>query len=108
MFKDLFFHASLPQGIVGPVGIFGIAGETGKLGLIYLLQFLGIISVNLTVLNLIPFPALDGGRALMIILEKIKGSPFSRRVEVVANSVGFALLILLMIVVTFRDIKNIL
>lgn len=56
LITQLFVHATLLPGVVGPVGIFGIAEETGKIGLTYLLQFLGIISINLTIVNLIPFP----------------------------------------------------
>jgi regulator of sigma E protease len=103
---QLFFHASLVPGVVGPVGIFGVAEETGKIGLIYLLQFVGIISLNLAVVNLIPFPALDGGRFLMIILEKIKGSPVSGKVEAWINGLGFAFLLLLMVLLTVRDVAN--
>jgi regulator of sigma E protease len=101
-------HASIPAGVVGPVGIFGIAEETGKIGLAYLLQFLGIISINLMIVNCIPFPALDGGRFLMVIVEKIKGSPMPYKVEAWINGVGFALLLLLMAVLTVRDVSGLL
>jgi len=63
-----------------------------------------LISVNLAILNIIPFPALDGGRALMLIVEKFKGSPVNQKVEAAINSVGFALLILLMIYATIKDV----
>ncbi len=101
---QLFTHATLLQGVVGPVGIFGIAEETGKIGLVYLLQLLGVISVNLAVVNLIPFPALDGGRFAMSLVEKIKGSALPYKVEAWVNGLGFALLILLMVLLTVRDI----
>jgi len=103
---QLFAHASLLQGVVGPVGIVGIAEETGRIGLTYLLQFLGLISVNLMVVNLIPFPALDGGRFLMIIIEKIKGSSIPLKVEMAINGIGFAFLILLMLLLTVRDVRG--
>jgi regulator of sigma E protease len=108
LIKHLFVHAELLPGVVGPVGIFGVAEETGKIGLIYLLQLLGVISLNLTVVNLIPFPALDGGRFLMAIVEKIKGSAISAKVEGWINGFGFAFLILLMVLLTVRDIGNLL
>lgn len=108
LIAQLFVHASLMQGVVGPVGIFGMAQETGKIGLAYLIQFLGIISINLAVVNLIPFPALDGGRFLMIIIEKIKGSSVSQKAEVLVNGIGFALLITLMVLLTVRDIRGLL
>jgi regulator of sigma E protease len=106
LLKQIFVHASIPADVVGPVGIFGIAEETGKIGLAYLLQFLGIISINLMIVNCIPFPALDGGRFLMVIVEKIKGSPMPYKVEAWINGVGFALLLLLMVVLTVRDIHG--
>lgn len=106
--KQIFVHASIPADVVGPVGIFGIAEETGKIGLAYLLQFLGIISINLMIVNCIPFPALDGGRFLVILVEKIKGSAMPYKVEAWINGVGFALLLLLMVVLTVRDISGLL
>jgi regulator of sigma E protease len=96
LIKNLLVNASLLTGVVGPVGIFGVAEETGKIGAIYLVQLLGIISLNLAVVNLIPFPALDGGRFLMIVIEKIKGSAI----------LGFAFLLLLMILLTIRDVRG--
>lgn len=97
-------RGTLVEGIVGPIGIFAVAQATGELGLIYLFQLLALISVNLAVINLIPFPALDGGRLLLIGLEKLKGSPLSVKVETAVNVVGFAFLILLMVVLSIRDI----
>jgi regulator of sigma E protease len=108
LLKQIFVHASIPADVVGPVGIFGIAEETGKIGLTYLLQFLGIISINLMIVNCIPFPALDGGRFLMVLIEKGKGSPMPYKVEAWINGVGFALLLLLMVVLTVRDIGGLL
>jgi regulator of sigma E protease len=108
LLKQIFVHASIPADVVGPVGIFGIAEETGKIGLAYLLQFLGIISINLMIVNCIPFPALDGGRFLVVLIEKIKGSAMPYKVEAWINGVGFALLLLLMVVLTVRDIGGLL
>jgi len=106
LIQNLFVHASLLTGVVGPVGIFGVAEETGKIGAIYLVQLLGIISLNLAVVNLIPFPALDGGRFLMIIIEKIKGSAIPEKVEAWINGLGFAFLLLIMILLTIRDVRG--
>jgi len=108
LIKQIFVHASIPADVVGPVGIFGIAEETGKIGLAYLLQFLGIISINLMIVNCIPFPALDGGRFLMVLIEKIKGSEMPYKVEAWINGIGFALLLTLMVVLTVRDIGGLL
>lgn len=108
LIKQIFVHASIPSDVVGPVGIFSIAEETGQIGLAYLLQFLGIISLNLMIVNCIPFPALDGGRFLMTIIEKVKGSAIPYKVEAWMNGIGFALLLALMVALTVRDIHGLL
>ncbi len=95
------------RGVAGPVGIFSIAAQTGKLGFVYLFQLVALISLNLAVLNFIPFPALDGGRILFILIEKLKGSPVPLRVQQIVNAVGFAALMVLMIIVTAHDIGKI-
>ncbi len=104
MVKGIVTTGKIPEGIVGPVGIFSVAQETAKNGILNFIQLLAFISVNLAVLNLIPFPALDGGRFIFILAEKIKGSPVPHKVEAWVNGLGFALLILLMVAVTLRDI----
>jgi regulator of sigma E protease len=98
-------RGSLSQ-ITGPVGIVGVVGDAAHFGFIYLLSFTALISVNLAVINLIPFPALDGGRLLFLLIEKIKGSRIRPQVANMANTIGFALLIILMLVVTYHDIAK--
>jgi len=95
--------ADLSQ-VTGPVGIVGLVGDASNLGLVYLLSFTAFISINLAVINLIPFPALDGGRLLFVLIEKIKGSPIPTKVFNALNGIGFAILILLMIIVTISDV----
>jgi regulator of sigma E protease len=90
--------------IAGPVGIVGLVGDASRLGFIFLLQFTAFISINLAVINLAPFPALDGGRLLFTFIEALKGSPISPRIVNSLNLFGFALLILLMVLVTVNDI----
>lgn len=97
--------ADLSQ-VTGPVGIVGIVGDASDLGFIYILTLTAFISINLAVINLIPFPSLDGGRILFVIIEAIKGSPVNPRVLNWANTLGFALLIFLMIAITIRDVGN--
>lgn len=97
---------SAPEAIVGPVGIFTIAVSTGKIGFVYVLQLLGVISLNLAVLNLLPIPALDGGRLLFIIIEKFRGKPFRAHTEQHANAIGFMFLIALIVGVTIKDIAG--
>lgn len=96
-------HSDLSQ-VTGPVGIVGLVGDATKLGFIYILSFAAFISINLAVINLLPFPALDGGRLLMIIIESIKKSPINPKISNRINAVGFVLLIVLMVVVTIHDI----
>ncbi len=108
LIAQLFSRGTLPAGVVGPVGIFGVAEETGRIGLVYLLQLIGVISLNLMVVNLIPFPALDGGRFVMAIIEKIKGSAIPYKVEAWINGAGFALLLALMALLTIRDVRGLL
>ncbi|MEK7094036.1 MAG: site-2 protease family protein [Patescibacteria group bacterium] len=107
LLKSLFIEAQVPEGVVGPVGIFHFAQETGGINIVYLLHLLAIISLNLAVLNLIPFPALDGGHLLFILIEKLKGSPLKRHTKLIANTAGVGLLVLLMLTLTFRDIQRI-
>ncbi len=93
-------------GVTGPIGIFNFLGTASKLGVVYLLQILSLISLNLTAINMIPFPALDGGRLFFILYEKLSGSKLNYKVQAIAHTVGFAILILLMVIVTVKDIIN--
>lgn len=90
--------------VTGPVGMVNIVGSAYEFGFVYLLSFAGLISVNLAVINLVPFPALDGGRLLFLIIEKIKGSKLNSKIINNINMIGFILLILLMLFVTYNDI----
>ncbi|MCF7834390.1 MAG: RIP metalloprotease RseP [Candidatus Pacebacteria bacterium] len=92
--------------ITGPVGMVSIVGQAYDFGIVYLLSFAALISINLAIINLVPFPALDGGRLLFLLIEKIKGSRLSPSFSNVANMVGFALLIILMLFVTYKDITK--
>jgi len=103
LYDALLFKADLST-VAGPVGIVSLVGDASALGLIILLNFTALISLNLAVINMIPFPALDGGRLLFLAIEAIKGSPIKPQIANTFNFVGFALLILLMLVVTYGDI----
>ncbi len=94
--------------VAGPVGIAGLTGDAAALGLVTLLSFMAMLSLNLAIINLIPFPALDGGRILFVLIETIKRSPIKPRVANTLNLVGFALLIVLMIAVTVHDVVKLL
>lgn len=94
--------------VTGPVGLVSIVGTAYKFGFAYLLSFTALISLNLAVLNLLPFPALDGGRLFFLLIEKVKGSRINPKIANAANTVGFALLIILMLAVTYHDIVKLL
>jgi regulator of sigma E protease len=100
-------EADLSQ-VAGPVGIVGMVGEAASFGITALFTFVATISLNLAVINLLPFPALDGGRLVFVLIEAVT----SRRIPPVwagrVNMVGFVLLMLLMVVVTYQDIIRIL
>ncbi len=100
-------RADLSQ-VTGPVGIVGMVGDVRVLGFSYLLSFTALISINLAVINLLPFPALDGGRLLFVAIEAIRRRSVSPRIFNALNTAGFALLLLLMLLVTIQDIRNIL
>jgi len=102
--SDLFSKGKVPAEVSGPVGIFFFAQDIRSLGFAYFLQFIGILSVNLGVLNFLPIPALDGGRVLFLIFEKIKGRRISPELENRIHTIGFALLIILTLLVTYHDI----
>ncbi len=89
--------------ISGPVGIAVMTGEVAALGLVYLIQFTAILSINLAIINAFPFPALDGGRILFLFVEKIRGKALDDRIENVIHNSGFLLLMLLVVLVTYRD-----
>jgi len=101
---DWFRTGKLTEDLAGPIGIAVITGEVQKMGSIFLLQFIALISINLAIMNILPIPALDGGRLLFLAIERIKGSPVKQKYEKMAHTIGFAVLIFLMILVTFRDI----
>ena len=99
-------EADLSQ-VAGPVGIVGMVGDAADFGLVALLSFTAIISLNLAIINLLPIPALDGGRLLFVAIEAVTRKPINPAWAGRLNLVGFALLMLLMIVVTYNDIVRI-
>lgn len=88
----------------GPVGIYNVIGEQRKAGFQNVIYLAAYISINVGFVNLIPFPAFDGGRALFLIIEKIRKKPVDQKVENIIHTIGFALLMLLIVVITINDI----
>ena len=106
LIKGLILGHGVTADLSGPVGIANLTGQVARMGFVYLLQFTALLSINLAVINFFPFPALDGGRILFLIIEKIKRSPVKAEVEGAIHNIGFALLMLLILVVTFRDVSR--
>lgn len=107
IYNAVLLRADLSS-VTGPVGIAGLVGEAAAFGIASLLTFTAFISLNLAVINLLPFPALDGGRLVFVVIEWLKGSPVRQGFAYGANALGFALLMLLMAAVTWNDIAKLL
>ena len=106
-FKQLIVGNADFSSVSGPVGIVRIVSDASVLGLVHLISLTAIISINLAVINLFPFPALDGGRLFFIIIETIKRSPIKPTITNAVNGIGFIILILLMVLITYSDIVKI-
>ncbi|HEY8109075.1 MAG TPA: M50 family metallopeptidase [Patescibacteria group bacterium] len=105
LFASILTQGSVPAGVAGPVGIAKLTGGILDLGAVVLLRFVAVISLSLAVFNLIPIPALDGGRLLFIGIEKLRrGKQIPAQVEQYFHMVGFALLIGLILFITYFDI----
>lgn len=104
LFVNLFTKGTVSQDIAGPVGIFGMVGDAKDLGFNYLLLFAAVLSISLAIFNILPFPALDGGRILFVLIEWISGKKIPQKWQGILNGAGFIILILLMVVVTVKDV----
>ena len=106
--RELATEGQVNADVAGPVGIFAFANETRRLGFVYLLELAGVLSVNLALLNILPVPALDGGRILFLFIEGVRGARVKVRLEQAIHTAGFVLLLILMAAITYRDIVRIL
>jgi regulator of sigma E protease len=100
------FRGQAPKEVSGPIGIFVVTTEAARSGIITLINFVGILSVNLAILNIVPFPALDGGRLLFIGIEGVIRRKIPAKVEMIANNIGFLLLLVLLLLITVGDIRR--
>lgn len=111
-FTDIFkFFTSIGKSevdaeLVGPVGLVSIIGEVSRQGIMNLLLLAAYISINLGIVNLLPFPALDGGRIIFVVIEMIMGKPIDREKEGYVHFIGFAILMALMVFLVFKDISR--
>ncbi|TET84824.1 MAG: RIP metalloprotease RseP [Candidatus Nealsonbacteria bacterium] len=108
VFGNLIQGKGLPPGaqLMGPIGIGSLMTQAAHLGLAYYLQFIALISIYLAIFNILPIPALDGGKLLFLGIEKVRRKPVSQKIEQGITSIFFALLIALMIWVTIKDISR--
>ena len=104
IFNNLFHGKSTGIEVMGPVKLAVFTGQIIPLGFVFILRFIAIFSVNLGIINILPFPALDGGRILFILIEKIKGKPVSQKVEQIFHTAGMMILLALMLFITLREI----
>jgi regulator of sigma E protease len=103
LIKSLFVAQKTAVEFSGPVGIAVLTGRMAKLGLASLLQFIGLLSVNLAVVNFLPIPALDGGRFLFIVVERLRGRAIRPKLEAWMQAISFYLLLALVLLVTLQD-----
>jgi regulator of sigma E protease len=104
VFVNLFKHGNIEE-LTGPVGIMAITTRGFQWGWKYGLYILGLISYAFAIFNLFPIPAVDGGRILFLIIEKIRQRPIAQRTEIIVNNICFSLLIVLLFIVTIKDIN---
>lgn len=104
LIRDLILNEPVEADLAGPVGIAELTGEAASLGFVYLLQFAALLSLHLAVLNVLPLPALDGGRIFFLAIEAIIRKPVSQKLEGMIHQLGFVALMILVIVITYQDI----
>ncbi len=102
---ELFTQGKPSQEVSGPVGIAVYTKKAMDTGIATLLQLAALLSLNLALINIIPFPALDGGRILFVLIEKIRGKPVSQKIEGIVHTLGFSILIILIVIITIKDVK---
>ncbi|HLE48481.1 MAG TPA: M50 family metallopeptidase [Patescibacteria group bacterium] len=106
LIKNLF-SGIVPKGLAGPAGLYVITDETRKAGILPLISLLGVVSINLAILNILPIPALDGGRLLFILIEKLFGRKIVPKVEAAIHGVAMVILVGLMVLVTIKEVITI-
>lgn len=103
-FKGLITGGISTKDIAGPVGMVSMVGQTSKLGIQYVAAFVALVSLNLAIINLLPLPALDGGRIIFVFIRSITGKMISDRTEGIIHAVGMGLLLILAVIVTINDV----
>ncbi len=103
---DLILTASVNPDLTGPVGIAVLTGQVVQFGFSATLQFMAILSISLAVVNFLPLPALDGGRAVFLTIARLRGRPINTHLEGAIHTVGFYLLLSLVILLSIRDVSR--
>jgi len=106
LIKDLVMLKGVQQDVAGPVGIAVITGKIAKQGILPLLQFAAVLSINLAVVNFLPIPALDGGRVMFLLLEKLRRKKVNPQLEARIHQIAFLSLIALVFLVTIKDLMH--
>jgi len=106
LFRSLALEAHVPEGITGIVGIAILTHSSVQEGLMTYLRLVALLSLSLAILNILPLPALDGGRLLFVLVEMVIRRPLNQRFELMTNAIGFFLLIGLIIIITFNDVLH--
>lgn len=92
------------KALSGPVGVYQVVDQAKGYGIDYIIYLIAFLSINVGFINILPFPAFDGGHIFFVLVEKIKGSPVDRKFENICHTVGFILLLILMVVITIQDL----
>jgi regulator of sigma E protease len=106
LLKNLIIEHKTSADIAGPVGIAVLTKGMVQLGFVHVLQFAALLSVNLAIINILPIPALDGGRLLFILIEKIRRKTFNQELELKLNTIFFVVLLVLIAMVTYKDVMR--
>lgn len=106
LLRDLVIERKLSADLSGPVGVVVMTGQAVRLGFAYLIQFTALLSITLAVVNFFPLPALDGGRALFVIIEVLRRKPVNQRIESLVHAVGFYVLIGLVLLISIHDVEK--
>jgi len=104
--KSLVLGNGVPKSVkfVGPIGLFQLVNQAAQVGIVYFIQFIAMIAVYLAVFNILPIPALDGGKLLFLAIEKIKGKPVDPMTEQKITAVFFGIFLILMLIISIKDI----
>ena len=106
LMKNIITKGQITAELAGPIGIAVLTGQVVNLGFSYVLQFAALLSLNLALINILPLPALDGGRLLFLIIEKIRRKEMNQKIEALIHNLGFALLMILIALITYHDLAR--